>query len=240
VTALPRSAMVLAAGLGTRLRPLTETLPKPLIEINGRALLDHTIDRLAMAGVECVVVNVHYKAAMMRAHFAGRKHPRIVLSEEDELLDTGGGVAQGLPFLGEVFFVVNGDVVWLDNEEPALFRLAAAFNPVDTDAVLLLQRTLMAVGYEGDGDYFLDPRGVPRRRRAGEVAPYLFAGIQLLHRRLFADLPGRIFSLVRLFDRAEAAGRLRAIAHDGEWFHVGTPQGLAETRQRLARKQTAP
>jgi MurNAc alpha-1-phosphate uridylyltransferase len=227
--------MVLAAGLGTRLRPVTETLPKPLIEINGRALLDHTIDRLAMVGVECVVVNIHYKAAMMRAHLARRKHPRIVLSEEDELLDTGGGVAQGLPFLGALFFVVNGDVVWLDNEEPVLFRLAEAFNPVDTDAVLLMQRTLTAVGYEGDGDYFLDSRGTPRRRRRGEVAPYLFAGVQLLHRRLFADLPGRIFSLVRLFDRAEAAGRLRAIEHDGEWFHVGTPQGLAETRERLAR-----
>jgi len=239
VTALPRSAMVLAAGLGTRLRPVTETLPKPLIEINGRALLDHIIDRLAMAGVECVVVNVHYKAAMMRAHLARREHPRIVLSEEDELLDTGGGVAQGLPFLGEVFFVVNGDVVWLDNEEPALFRLAQAFNPVDSDAVLLLQPTLTAVGYEGDGDYFLDFQGIPRRRRRGEIAPYLFAGVQLLHRRLFTDLPGPIFSLVRLFDRAEAAGRLRAVAHNGEWFHVGTPQALAETRERFARKQTA-
>jgi N-acetyl-alpha-D-muramate 1-phosphate uridylyltransferase len=234
VTVLPHSAMVLAAGLGTRLRPVTETVPKSLIEINGRALLDHAIDRLAIAGVECVVVNVHYKAAMMRAHFAGREHPRIILSEEDELLDTGGGVAQGLPFLGEVFFVVNGDVVWLDNGVSALFRLGDAFDPVDTDAVLLLQRTLTAVGYTGEGDYFLDPGGIPRRRRGGEPAPYLFAGIQLLHRRLFADPPGRIFSLVRLFDRAEAAGRLRAIEHDGEWFHVGTPQGLAETRKRLA------
>jgi MurNAc alpha-1-phosphate uridylyltransferase len=235
VTALPRSAMVLAAGLGTRLRPVTEALPKPLIEINGRALLDHAIDRLAMAGVECVVVNIHYKAAMMKAHLARREHPRIVLSEEAELLDTGGGVAQGLPFLGEVFFVINGDVVWLDNEEPALSRLTDAFDPIDTDAVLLLQRTLTAVGYEGDGDYFLDTRGIPRRRRRGEIAPYLFAGIQVLHRRLFADPPGRIFSLVRLFDRAEAAGRLRAIEHDGEWFHVGTPQGLAEACERLAR-----
>jgi N-acetyl-alpha-D-muramate 1-phosphate uridylyltransferase len=239
VTALARSAMVLAAGLGTRMRPVTEAVPKPLIEINGRALLDHTIDRLAMAGVESVVVNVHYKAEMMRAHLAGREHPRIVISEEGELLDTGGGVAQGLPFLGEVFFVVNGDVVWLDNEEPALLRLADAFNPVDTDAVLLLQQTLTAVGYEGDGDYFLDPRGIPRRRPMGEVAPYLFAGIQLLHRRIFADLPGRIFSLVRLYDRAEATGRLRAIEHHGEWFHVGTPHGLAETRERLTRNNAS-
>ena len=139
-----------------------------------------------------------------------------------------------MPSLGEAFFVVNSDVFWLDNKPPALLRLAGAFDPADTDGVILLQPTVTAVGYEGRGDYFLDPPGNPRRRREREVEPYLFAGIQLLHRRLFADLPGRIFSLVRLFDRAEAAGRLRAIEHDGEWFHVGTPQGLAETRKRLA------
>jgi N-acetyl-alpha-D-muramate 1-phosphate uridylyltransferase len=227
--------MVLAAGLGTRLRPVTETLPKPLIEVYDRALIDHAIDRLAVAGVECVVVNIHYKAAMLRAHLAGRRYPRIILSEEHELLDTGGGVAQALPFLGEAFFVVNGDVVWFDNEEPALLRLAHSFDPIDTDAVLLLQRTSTAVGYDGRGDYFLDPLGRPRRRRECHSVPYLFAGIQLLHRRIFADLPGRVFSLVRLFDRAEAAGRLRAINHDGDWYHVGTPQALAETRERLAR-----
>ena len=226
--------MVLAAGLGTRLRPVTETLPKPLIEINGRALLDHAIDRLAIAGVDCVVVNVHYKAAMMRAHFAGREHPRIILSEEDELLDTGGGVAQGLPFLGEVFFVVNGDVVWLDNGEPALLRLADAFDPVEIDAVLLLQRTVTAVGYEGSGDYLIDASGRSHRRGERQIAPFLFAGLQLLHRRAFAGIPDRVFSLVRLFDRAEVAGRLHAITHDGKWFHIGTPQGLAATRERLS------
>ena len=227
--------MVLAAGLGTRLRPITDAIPKPLVEINGRSLIDHALDRLVSAEVEHVVVNVHYKAAMIAEHLARRDQPRIELSEEVELLDTGGGVARALPFLGEAFFVVNSDVFWLDGEEPALLRLAAAFDPGAMDGVLLLQPTTTAVGYDGSGDYFLDVRGNPRRRRRnGEVAPYLFAGIQLLHRRLFDETPGRAFSLVRLFDRAEAAGRLSAIVHDGDWYHVGTPEGLALTRERLA------
>jgi N-acetyl-alpha-D-muramate 1-phosphate uridylyltransferase len=226
--------MVLAAGLGTRLRPVTDAIPKPLVEINGRPLLDHALDRLTAAGVESVVVNVHYKARMLAEHLARLDHPRIELSEEAELLDTGGGVAQALPLLGEAFFVVNGDVFWLDSKDSALLRLAGAFDPVAMDGVLLLQRTVTAIGYDGSGDYFLDPLGKPRRRREREVAPYLFAGIQLLHRRLFDVAPGRVFSLVRLFDRAEAAGRLSAIVHDGEWYHVGTPEGLALTRERLS------
>src|SRR4029077_8356167 len=145
---------------------------------------------------------------------ARRDQPRIELSEEVELLDTGGGVARALPLLGETFFVVNSDVFWLDGEEPALLRLTAAFDPGAMDGVLLLQPTTTAVGYDGRGDYFLDAEGNPRRRRDGEAAPYLFAGIQLLHQRLFDRTPGPVFSLVRLFDRAEAAGRLGAIVHD--------------------------
>jgi N-acetyl-alpha-D-muramate 1-phosphate uridylyltransferase len=230
----PRSAMVLAAGLGTRLRPVTRTLPKPLVEINGRALLDYAIDRLALVGVERIVVNTHYKAAMVANHLARRDHPRIEISHEAELLDTGGGVARALPLLDEVFFVVNADVFWLDGRDPGLLRLADAFDPECMDAILLLQRVAGAVGYEGEGDYFLDPAGLARRRREREVAPFLFAGIQLLHRRLFAGASQRVFSLVRLYDRAETAGRLRAIVHDGEWYHIGTPAGLAATRERLS------
>jgi MurNAc alpha-1-phosphate uridylyltransferase len=234
MTVLPHSAMVLAAGLGTRLRPVTETIPKPLVEINGRTLLDHAIDRLALVGVERVVVNVHYKAAMVAAQLARRNRPRIEISEEAELLDTGGGIAKALPLLDDAFFVVNGDVFWLDGKDHALLRLAVAFDPEDMDAILLLQRTVTAVGYEGSGDYFLDPSGKPHRRGERQIAPYLFAGIQLLHRRLFDGVPDRAFSLVRLFDRAEEAGRLHAIVHDGEWYHVGTPEGLAATRERLS------
>jgi MurNAc alpha-1-phosphate uridylyltransferase len=232
--AAPRHAMVLAAGLGTRLRPVTDALPKPLVELDGRTLLDHAIDRLAAVGVGRVVVNTHYLAAKIVAQLARRKAPpQIEIFEEPELLETGGGVANALRALGETFFVVNADVFWLDGTEPALLRLARAFDPERMDAVLLLQRTVGAVGYDGNGDYLFDPAGQPRRRREREIAPFLFAGIQLLHRRLFDNWPHRVFSLVRLYDRAEENSRLHAILHDGEWYHIGTPAGLAATRKRL-------
>jgi MurNAc alpha-1-phosphate uridylyltransferase len=234
MTGVPKTAMVLAAGLGTRLRPITDAIPKPLVELGGRTLLDHAIDRLALVGVERVIVNVHYKADQIEAALAGRTEPRIELSREDELLETGGGVARALPLLGDAFFVVNSDVFWLDGRDHALARLAAAFDPEAMDAVLLFHRTATAVGYVGDGDYFLDPLGTPRRRSEREVAPYLFAGVQLLHRRAFDGIAEPRFSLNRIYDRAEAAGRLRAILHDGEWYHVGTQDGLAMTRARLS------
>src|SRR4051812_23274619 len=165
--AIPKTAMVLAAGLGTRMRPLTDAVPKPLLEIEGATLLDQAIDRLALVGVETVVVNAHYKADMVAAHLAGRQRPRIEISHEDELLETGGGVRHALPRLGDMFFVVNSDVLWLDSKDYALARLAAAFDPERMDVVLLLQRTVTAVGYDGSGDYFLDPLGMPRRRAEG-------------------------------------------------------------------------
>src|ERR1700730_12019490 len=153
---LPRTAMVLAAGLGTRLRPVTDTIPKPLIEINGRSLLDYAIDRLALVGVERVVVNVHYKAEMVAAQLARRDHPRIEISHQTELLDTGGGVARALPLLDDVFFVANSDVFWLDGKDPALQRLATAYDPERMDAILLLQRAVTAGGYDGSGGYFIE------------------------------------------------------------------------------------
>jgi N-acetyl-alpha-D-muramate 1-phosphate uridylyltransferase len=229
-----KSAMVLAAGRGTRMRPISDTLPKPLVEIGGQTLLDHAIDRLEMIGVERVVVNVHYKAEMIAARLTARDHPHIEISEEEELLETGGGVVRALPLLGECFFVVNSDVLWLDGVDHALARLVGAFDPAGMDAVLLLQRTVTAVGYEGSGDYFLDPLGVPRRRGEREIAPYIFTGIQLLHRRLFDGIAERRFSLNLVYDRAEQMGRLTAIVHDGEWYHVGTPEGLDATRARLS------
>ena len=233
MTGAPKSAMVLAAGLGTRMRPISDTVPKPLVEVGGRTLIDHAIDRLVLAGVEEVVVNVHYKAEMVAAQLAARDHPRIRISREEELLETGGGVANALPLLGEFFFTVNADVMWLDGVEDTLARLAAAFDPAAMDAVLLLQRTVTAVGYEGSGDYFLDSLGVPRRRGEREIVPFIFAGVQLLHRRLFDAVAERRFSLNLLYDRAQRAGRLHAIVHDGEWYHIGTPEGLAATRARL-------
>lgn len=234
MSTVPRSAMVLAAGLGRRMRPLSDTRPKPMVEIAGRTLLDHAIDRLERVGVERVVVNVHYRADQIVAHLGARKRPEIVFSREETLLDTGGGVARALPWLDDTFFVVNGDVLWLDGAALALARLAAAFDPERMDAMLLFQRTADAVGYDGDGDFFLDPFGTPRRRREREIAPYIFAGIRILHRRLFDGVADTVFSANRLFDKAIAAGRLAAIVHDGEWYHVSTPGGLALTRERLA------
>jgi N-acetyl-alpha-D-muramate 1-phosphate uridylyltransferase len=234
MNAPPKSAMVLAAGLGTRLRPVTDKLPKPLVEISGRSLIDHAIDRLASAGVEQVIVNLHYKGDMIAARLAKRDHPSIILSREETLLETGGGVKHALAQLGDSFFVVNGDILWLDGFVPALTRLAQAFNPKKMDAVLLLKRTVGATGYDGMGDYFLDPLGVPRRRDEREVAPFIFAGVQILHRRLFEGIEDSVFSLKRLYDRAEDAGRLGTIVHDGMWFHIGTPEGLEATRARFA------
>jgi N-acetyl-alpha-D-muramate 1-phosphate uridylyltransferase len=234
MTKVPKSAMVLAAGLGTRMRPISDSMPKPLIEIGGHTLLDRAIDRLAEAGVEEIVVNVHYKAEMVKAQLAARTQPQIRISRETELLETGGGVANALALLGEVFFVANADVLWLDGVEDTLKRLASAFDPGRMDAMLLLQRTVTAVGYEGSGDYFLDPVCVPRRRGEREIAPFIFTGVQLLHRRLFDGIAERRFSLNLVYDRAERSGRLRAIVHDGEWYHIGTPEGLAATRARLS------
>jgi len=230
---LPQSAMVLAAGLGTRMRAVSETVPKPLLELGGRPLRDGAIDHIAEAGIGHVVVNTHYMAETVAAHLQARERPRIEVSHEPELLGTGGGVAKALPLLDEAFFVVNSDVFWLDGVMPALHRLAAAYDPDRTDAVLLFQRTVDAVGYNGPGDFFLDALGNPRRRGEREIAPYLFTGIQLLHRRAFAGIDDKVFSLNRVYDRAEAAGRLHAIVHDGECYHVGTADAFAATVARL-------
>lgn len=231
----PHSAMVLTAGLGTRMRPLTDRLPKPLIEVAGRSMLDRVLDLLADAGVRRCVVNLHYKGEMIRRHLARRPPPpETIYSEEAERLETGGGVARALPLLGvEPFFVCNGDTVILNGATPALGRLAAAWDGERMDALLLMQRTASAYGYDGVGDFFLDPVGVPRRRREREVAPLLFAGVQILHPRLFEDAPSGAFSLNRLFDRALSSGRLYGIVHDGAWYHVGTPEALAEVDQRM-------
>jgi MurNAc alpha-1-phosphate uridylyltransferase len=231
----PRIGMVLAAGRGERLRPITDTLPKPLVEIDGRPLLDHAIDRLEAAGVSKVVVNTHHLGDLIIEHLAARQVPEIVISEEEEALETGGAIKRALPLLGpDPFFVVNGDSLWLDGRLSPLTRLAQRFDGETMDAILLLQRTATAVGYdEGLGDFFLDQLGLPRRRREGEVSPYLYAGVQLISPRVFADAPDGPFSVNRIWDAAIAAGRLRAIVHDGTWYHVSTPTGLGLVTERL-------
>jgi MurNAc alpha-1-phosphate uridylyltransferase len=226
--------MILAAGFGSRMRPITDHLPKPLVPVGGHTLIDRILDRLFQQGIEQVVINIHYKGEMIAQHLAARNDPRISILREDTPLETGGGVLNALPMLGsEPFFVINSDVIWLDGKIPTLARLANAWDDARTDALLLLQRTTLAVGYEGEGDFFLDQLGMPRRRSEIEIAPYIFAGIQLLHPRTFDGMTSGKFSLNRCWDRLLAAERLQAIVHDGEWFHVGTPDGLHATSERL-------
>jgi MurNAc alpha-1-phosphate uridylyltransferase len=233
-TTTPEVAMVLAAGLGKRMRPLTDNLPKPLLPVAGRTLLDRVLDRVEEQPVGRVVVNLHYFRDIMAAHLAGRQTPPIELSPEVDLLETGGGVKHALSKLGaRPFYVANADVLWLDGKVPALARLARAWNDATMDALLLLTPAVTAVGYDGSGDYLIDPLGRLRRRRGNEVAPFIFAGVQILHPRLFAGAPDGRFSLNVVYDRAEAAGRLWGIRHDGLWFHVGTPEALAETESLL-------
>ncbi len=237
VSDAPDHAMVLAAGLGLRMRPLTENRPKPLLSLAGRTLLDHALDRLAEAGVTDAVVNTHYLGAMIEAHLQGRTAPRITLSPEVELLETGGGIARALPDLGPApFFAVNADISWRDGPTPALSRLTAAWRDDDMDGLLLVHQTSAAAGYAADGDFFMSGTGSLSRRGAAPAAPYVFTGVQLLHPRLFAAAPSGRFSLNLLFDRAIAEGRLAGLAHDGDWFHVGTPAALAEAEAALARR----
>ena len=227
----PRRAMVLAAGLGKRMRPLSDNKPKALVEVAGRSLLDRALDRLEEAGVEECVVNVHHLAPLMQRHLARRQQPRIVVSAEAELLETGGGVRKALPLLGEEpFYVVNADALWLDGPRPMLRRLAGAFDPARMDALLLLHPVVIAHGYDGAGDYFMASDGAIARRRVETIAPFVYAGAQILSPALFRDSPEGSFSLRLLYDRAEEAGRLFGVRHDGEWYHVGTPEavGIAE------------
>jgi MurNAc alpha-1-phosphate uridylyltransferase len=227
MTIQPRTAMVLAAGLATRMRPLTDTTAKPLLILAGQTLLDHALDRLHGVGVETVAVNAFWQADKVAAHLAARtKPPKTVLRRETTLLDTGGGVRNALDLLGaEPFYVINGDAMWLDGPTPALTRLARAWSD-DLDAVLLLHPTCQIPGDVGSGDFVLDPSGIPRRRNEGEVVPYLFAGVQLMHPRLLVGMPEGAFSTNLAWNRALDAGRLRAVVHDGTWFHLSTPADL--------------
>jgi N-acetyl-alpha-D-muramate 1-phosphate uridylyltransferase len=234
--AVPRAAMVLAAGLGERMRPLTERMPKPLVPVAGRPLIDHVLDRLAAAGVERAVVNVHYLADQIERHLAARTRPAIVISDERRaLLDTGGGVVKALPALGpEPFFHVNSDTIWIDGVRPNLVRLAEAFDPGRSDALLLLAPTAGSIGYPGLGDYIMSGDGGLTRRNEREVAPFVYAGAAILRPELFADAPEGPFSLTVLFDRAAERGRLHGMRLEGVWMHVGTPDAIAQAEAAIA------
>ena len=229
MTERPRNAMVLAAGLGTRMRPLTDTMPKPLVKVAGKPLIDHALDRLAAAGVERAVVNVHHCADQMQRHLAQRTRPRIVISDERGLLlGTGGGVVKALPLLGPApFFHINSDTLWVEGATPNLDRLAETFDPAAMDALLLLAPAAGSIGYTGRGDYGMTRDGRLQKRGEREVVPFVYAGAAILAPALFKDPPQGQFPLTVLFDRASAAGRLRGLRLEGLWMHVGTPDAIA-------------
>ncbi|MBL9033662.1 MAG: nucleotidyltransferase family protein [Rhodospirillaceae bacterium] len=231
---MPTTAMVMAAGFGKRLRPLTDKVPKPLTKVLGVPLIDVALNRLAAAGVKRAVVNLHHLGEQIRAHLKDRKEPEILFSEEEEILETGGGIVKALPLLGDQpFFTVNAKIIWLNGKVDCLLRLAQMFDPDKMDALLLLQPTVTAVGYNGTGDFIMDPDGRIARKPEREVAPFLYAGIQLCHPRLFRDTPKGAFSTNLVWDRAMEEGRLYGIRHDGEWYHVSTPEHLTEVERNL-------
>lgn len=224
-----RRAMVLAAGYGQRMRPLTLTRPKPLIEVAGKALIDYGFERLRAAGVETAVVNVHYLPEQIEAWAARQAAPRIIISDErGEILDTGGGIVHALPLLGEApFFVINSDSFWVDEGEPALDRLRAAWDDERMDCLLLLSPIARTVGYDGAGDFVRDDDGrLARRAAVPDGTPLVYSGAYLVAPQLFAGAPQGKFSMNLLWDKAIAAGRLFGIEHRGRWLHVGTPEAI--------------
>ncbi|MFA6019186.1 MAG: nucleotidyltransferase family protein [Rhodospirillales bacterium] len=229
-----KRAIALAAGLGLRLRPITLTLPKPLVEVGGKTLLDHALDKLSQAGISDCVVNMHHLADKIAGHVKGRQSPAVTLSDESDLrLETGGGILKALPFFaGEAFLAVNADILWTDppGVEPALARLKESWNDGAMDALLLLVKRQGAFGYDGPGDFSLAEEGRLGRRGQALEAPFVFAGVQILHPRLFEGAPPGPFSLNLLYDKALAQGRLYGLAHLGGWYHIGTPEALSKAR----------
>jgi len=227
--------MMLAAGIGKRMRPLTATTPKPLIEVAGRSLIDHGLDRLEAAGVEEVVVNVHYLADLVEVHVGRRALPKAEISDErGRLLDTGGGILKVLDrFAGEPFYLMNSDSFWIEGVRANLRLLAETWDEARMDGLLLLSSTVPAVGYDGKGDFLLDSLGRLTRRRPPAIAPFAYAGAAILHPRLFRDAPEGPFSLNRLFDAAIAEGRLFGVRMEGVWLHVGTPEAVRDAEAAI-------
>lgn len=229
--------MLLAAGLGTRMRPLTDTTPKPLIKVAGKCLIDWTLDQLAAAGVGRAVVNVHHHAPMLIGHLKPRVLPAVSISDESErLLDTGGGVVKALPMLGsDPFFVFNCDAIIQDGATPMLNRLAAAWNPGEIDVTMLVHPCATAHGFDGAGDFFVDAGGAMTRRGSAARAPFVYAGAYIIHPRALASAPAETFSMNTIWDQAIGAGRMKAVVHDGAWYHVGTAEAVGATEALLAK-----
>lgn len=234
------TAMVMAAGLGKRMRPLTASQPKPLVRVAGKPLIDYSLDNLARAGVDKAVVNVHYLADALEAHLRNRaqnhRAPATVISDErDLLLETGGGMARAQGLLPDPFFCLNSDNIWLDGPRDVFTELSLGWDPDRMDALLLVVNHQRARNYVGKGDFHLDPSGRISRRRSGRIAPYIYTGIQLVSQRLLRDAPEGAFSTNLFWNRAIEEGRLFGLAHTGEWFEVGTPQAIPRTEAWLTR-----
>ena len=244
----PDTAFVLAAGLGERMRPLTDDIPKPMVRLAGRPMIDHVLDRLSAAGITRAIINVHYKPSPLLAHLQSRAAPRIEISDETALLlDTGGGVTRALPNLGhDPFLIHNSDTVWLESGDVTgrsgagpdatanLERLIAAWDAGRMDSLLLLADRAASIGYDGRGDFHLAADGALQRRGKTETTPYVFAGVSIAHPRLFEGAPDGPYSLNRVWDTAIAAGRLHGIVLEGLWMHVGSPAALLEAEERIA------
>jgi MurNAc alpha-1-phosphate uridylyltransferase len=222
-----KQAIVLAAGEGRRLRPLTETTPKPLIPIDGTTMLDHALDELARVGVEKCVVNTYHLATQIHDHVKTRKSPHIIISHESELLDTGGGIVNALPnFNGQPFYALNADIWWRDIDGSCLQKLNNFWNADDMDALLLLTPKEQGIGFEGRGDYDLKADGRIQFRGEKDAAPYIHNGIRILHPRLFADQNVHPFSMMTSLHQAEKNGRLYGLVFEGEWGDIGTLESL--------------
>ena len=234
---MPKAAMVFAAGIGARMRPITHSLPKPLVRVAGKALIDHCLDRFAEAGVARAVVNVHWLADQIEAHLASRERPAIAISDERErLLDQGGGIRRALPLLGgDPFFLCNTDAFWIEGPRSNLKRLAAAFDPERMDAALLVAASAGAVGVDWPGDFTLDAEGRLAAREDRRIAPFVYTGVGIIKPELFAGEQGDVFRLAPFFFDAARKGRLFGLRLDGLWLHVGRPESIAEAELAIDR-----
>jgi N-acetyl-alpha-D-muramate 1-phosphate uridylyltransferase len=234
---MPKTAMVFAAGLGARMRPITDSLPKPLVEVAGKALIDHCLDRFAEAGVERAIVNVHWLADQIEAHLASRQRPAIVISDERaQLLDQGGGIRRALPLIGDApFFLCNTDAFWIEGPRSNLQRLAAAFDPERMDAALLVACAAGAVGVDWPGDFSFDTEGRLAPREDRHIAPFVYTGVGIIKPELFAGETREVFRLAPFFFEAARKGRLYGQRLDGLWLHVGRPEAIAEAERAIDR-----
>ena len=239
----PTRGMIMAAGMGLRMRPLTNDRPKPLIEVDGRTLLDHAIDRLKHAGVKQILVNIHYKGEMVIDHVKRRRDVEITIQDEREkILDTGGALKKALPFFeGEPFFTHNSDSIWLESWGSNLERMTQQWDDASMDCLMLLAATHSTIGYEGGGDFTMDTLGKLARRQAPRITPFAWPGVQIIHPRLVSRGPDtEVFSTNKLWDIAISEGRLYGIRLDGKWMHIGTPEAKAEAEAFLEMRNTAP